>query len=46
MRTYLCGQSAGFRGIAPSELADGVELATSAMTVLVRLQAEGYALLP
>ena len=46
VRLYLCGQSAGFRGIAPAELADEVELATSAMTALVRLQSEGYALLP
>lgn len=46
VRILLCGQSAGFRGITPVELADEVELATSAMTALVRLQAEGYALLP
>lgn len=43
---YLCGQSASAHGIAPEELAPGVQLAQSAMTVLVRRQAEGWALLP
>lgn len=43
---YLCGQSASARGVALDELAPGVKLAHSAMTVLVRRQAEGWALLP
>lgn len=43
---YLCGQSASARGVSPDELAPGVKLAQSAMTVLVRRQAEGWALLP
>jgi len=43
---YLCGQSASARGVAPDELAPGVKIAHSAMTVLVRRQAEGWALLP
>lgn len=43
---YLCGQSASARGVAAEELAAGVALAHSAMTVLVRRQSEGWALLP
>lgn len=43
---YLCGQSASAHGIGADELAPGVVMAQSAMTVLVRRQAEGWALLP
>lgn len=43
---YLCGQSASAYGIDPEELAPGVKLAHSAMTVLVRRQSEGWVLLP
>ncbi|AKS41095.1 DsrE family protein [Wenzhouxiangella marina] len=43
---YLCGQSASARGVSAEELAPGVKLAHSAMTVLVRRQSEGWALLP
>ena len=42
---YLCGQTAVHRGLPPDELAPQVQLALSAMTVLVTLQAEGYALI-
>lgn len=41
-----CGQSAAFNGVAAGELAPGVGMAVSAMTVLVRRQSEGWALLP
>ncbi len=43
---YLCGQSASAHGVDADELAPGVVMAQSAMTVLVRRQAEGWALLP
>lgn len=46
VRFYLCGQSAGFRGVNRSELAPPVGMALSAMTALVLLQDQGYALLP
>jgi intracellular sulfur oxidation DsrE/DsrF family protein len=42
---YLCGQTAGFRGISKNELAKPVTLATSAMSVLVELQGQGYSLI-
>lgn len=42
---YLCGQTAAFSGIAKQELAESVELATSAMSVLVELQGQGYSLI-
>jgi intracellular sulfur oxidation DsrE/DsrF family protein len=43
---YLCGQTAAGRGFQRSELHKSVTLAVSAMTVLTRLQAEGWSLLP
>ncbi len=43
---HLCGQSAGFRGVSPSELAEPIDVALSAMTALVLLQDQGYRLLP
>jgi len=41
-----CGQSAAFNGVKADELAQPVSMAVSAMTVLVRRQNEGWALLP
>ncbi len=46
VRIFLCGQSAGSRGIAVSEMAAPVELALSAMTAHLVLNAEGYVLNP
>jgi intracellular sulfur oxidation DsrE/DsrF family protein len=43
---YICGQTAAFRGFAAEELDPAVTIATSAMTVLTRLQQEGWSLLP
>lgn len=45
-RVIVCGQSAASRGFAASELADGVELALSAMTAFVALQRDGYLVNP
>jgi len=41
----LCGQTAVHRGFRRDELAPSVRLALSAMTALVTLQADGYALI-
>lgn len=43
---YLCGQSASYGGIGVEELHANITMALSAMTVLTRLQVEGWALLP
>jgi len=43
---YICGQSMTFGGFSKKDLADGVEIALSAMTMLTILQSDGYALLP
>lgn len=43
VRIFLCGQSAANRGYDQSEIAEPVQIALSAMTVLVTLQGEGYA---
>lgn len=43
---WLCGQSAGFNGIASEEISSQIGLSLSAMTALQQLQTQGYALLP
>lgn len=45
VRVILCGQTAASRGFERDALAEPVELALSAMTALVVLQQEGYALI-
>jgi len=45
VQVYLCGQTAIHRGLPSDDLAPQVRMALSAMTVLVTLQAEGYALI-
>ena len=46
VKIYICGQTAYFRGYSAEELNPVVIMATSAMTVLTRLQVEGWPLLP
>jgi intracellular sulfur oxidation DsrE/DsrF family protein len=43
---YVCGQSMGMRGFAKSELAEPFKLATSALTMVHQLQAQGYTFQP
>lgn len=43
---YLCSQTALFRGMAPEDFNPAVTMAVSAMTAHVRLQQEGYTLIP
>lgn len=46
VQIWLCGQTAAYRGFGADELHPSAGLALSAMTVLTRLQTEGWALLP
>jgi len=43
---YLCGQTAAYRGFSAEDLNPVVTMALSAMTAHVRLQSEGYTLIP
>ena len=43
---YLCGQTIALRGFSPDELNPSVQLALSAMGAHIRLQSEGYTVLP
>ncbi|MBT8076203.1 MAG: DsrE family protein [Gammaproteobacteria bacterium] len=43
---YLCGQTAAHRGLASGDLHPAVTVALSAMTAHVRLQSQGYTLIP
>jgi len=46
VKIFLCGQTAAYRGFTAEELNPAVNMAVSAMTAHVRLQAEGYTLIP
>jgi intracellular sulfur oxidation DsrE/DsrF family protein len=43
---YLCSQTAAFRQMAPEEFREDVVMALSAMSAHVRLQQEGFTLIP
>jgi len=43
---FVCGQSAAAYGFRPEELVPTAIVSLSAMTALVRLQSDGYALIP
>jgi intracellular sulfur oxidation DsrE/DsrF family protein len=46
VKIYLCGQTAAFKGYGAEEFNPAVTMALSAMTAHVRLQSEGYTLIP
>jgi intracellular sulfur oxidation DsrE/DsrF family protein len=46
VKIYLCGQSAAYREIKTQDLNPSVDMALSAMSAHVRLQSEGYTLIP
>lgn len=46
VKVYVCGQSLIGKGEEPSEVSEYADVAVSALTALVNLQADGYAYLP
>ncbi len=46
VRVVLCGQTAAARDLPADQLLPGAQVALSAMTALVQLQNQGYALIP
>jgi len=46
VQIFVCGQSAAASGFRAEELAPDVEMSLSAMTALVLLQSDGFALIP
>ena len=46
VKVYLCSQTAAFRQMAPKDFRPDVIMALSAMSAHVRLQHEGYTLIP
>lgn len=46
VKFYLCGQTAGYYGYGAEDLLPEIHMAVSAMTAHIRLQAEGYQLIP
>ena len=45
VKTYMCGQSFGYRGYTKGQLSEHASLALSAMTALVHFQGEGFRLI-
>jgi len=46
VKIYVCGQSVGFRGLSMQQMNPVVTMAISAMSASVRLQSEGFILIP
>jgi ubiquinone/menaquinone biosynthesis C-methylase UbiE/intracellular sulfur oxidation DsrE/DsrF family protein len=46
VEVLVCGQALNYQGFADSEVADGVSIATAALTVVVNRQSAGYAYVP
>ena len=46
VEVYVCGQALAHHGYRSAEVAEHVEIATAALTVLIQKQQEGYAFLP
>lgn len=46
VKIYVCGQSLIGKGARPGEVSEHADVAVSALTSLVNLQADGYSLLP
>jgi intracellular sulfur oxidation DsrE/DsrF family protein len=46
VKFYLCGQTAGYYGYGSEDLLPEVTMAVSAMTAHIRLQSEGFQLIP
>ena len=42
VKIYLCGQSMKSRGYEPKDISENVKISLSALTALVKYQAEGY----
>jgi intracellular sulfur oxidation DsrE/DsrF family protein len=46
VKVQVCGQALHYKGFAASEVAEGVETAAAALTVIIHKQADGYSYVP
>jgi len=46
VEVMVCGQALNYKGFPDAEVADGIPVAASALTVLMNKQADGYAYIP
>jgi intracellular sulfur oxidation DsrE/DsrF family protein len=46
VEVFVCGQALGNKGFSDDEVADGVTIAVSALTLLLNRQADGYTAIP
>jgi ubiquinone/menaquinone biosynthesis C-methylase UbiE/intracellular sulfur oxidation DsrE/DsrF family protein len=46
VEVMVCGQALNYKGFPDNEVADGIPVAASALTVLINRQADGYAYIP
>lgn len=46
VETFVCGQALANKGFQRSDVSDGVEVASAALTVVINRQADGYSYVP
>lgn len=46
VEVFVCGQALNYKGFADEEVAEGIPIAASALTVVINKQADGFAYLP
>lgn len=46
VEVFVCGQALAYKGFKASEVADGIKVASAALTVLINKQSDGYAYIP
>jgi intracellular sulfur oxidation DsrE/DsrF family protein len=46
VEVFVCGQALAYKGFSPSEVSEGVKVASAALTVVINRQADGYSFVP
>jgi intracellular sulfur oxidation DsrE/DsrF family protein len=46
VEVFVCGQALAYKGFKETEVADGIKVASAALTVVINKQADGYAYIP
>jgi intracellular sulfur oxidation DsrE/DsrF family protein len=46
VEVFVCGQALVYRGFKESEVAEGIKVASAALTVVINRQADGYSYIP
>lgn len=46
VEVFVCGQALNYKGFSDAEVAEGIQIAAAALTVLINKQSDGYAYIP